>query len=140
MLYTITISITTVLIHIQTQRIQIQYRRTLLFPLRTRLSIPDFSPWWHEERDTILTMLTPSQRTVHLLMFKISVSGDPKNPTTSFNGQNPTLNGRIPNSRLNGPISTDVFSNILKFSGPSLLGMTSSTLQLHFLSGGLLWQ
>ena len=29
---------------------------------------------------------------------------------------------------------------ILRFSGPSLLGMTSSTLQSHFLSGGLLWQ
>ena len=29
---------------------------------------------------------------------------------------------------------------ILKFSGPSLPGMTSSTLQPHFLSGGLLWQ
>ena len=52
------------------------------------------------------TMLTPSQ----LVMSKISVGRDPKNPTTSFNGQNPTLNGRIPNSRLNGIISTDVFS------------------------------
>ena len=29
---------------------------------------------------------------------------------------------------------------IVKFSGPSLPSMTSSTLQTHFLSGGLLWQ
>ena len=56
------------------------------------------------------TMLTPPQHAAHLLMSKISVGRDPKNPTTSFNGQNPTLNGRIPNSRINGPISTDSFS------------------------------
>ena len=33
-----------------------------------------------------------------------------------------------------------LFFKILKFSGLSLPGMTSSTLQPHFLSGGLLWQ
>ena len=49
----------------------------------------------------------------------ISASRDPKNSTTY-------LNGRIPNWR---------HFKILKFSGPSLLGMMSSTLQLHFLSG-----
>ena len=48
--------------------------------------ISDFGPLWHEERDTILNMLTPSQRTAHLVMFKISVGRDPKNSTTSFNG------------------------------------------------------
>ena len=36
-------------------------------------------------------------------------------------------------------LSTDSFFQILKFSWPSLLGMTSSSLQLHFLSRGLLW-
>ena len=35
-------------------------------------------------------MLTPTQRAAHLVMFKISVGRDPKNPTTSFNCQNPT--------------------------------------------------
>ena len=80
----------------------------------------------------IHTMLTPSTRAAHLVMFNISVPRDPKKTTTSFNGQNPTL-------CLNGPISTDTFQNP-QFSGPSLSGMTSSTLQPHFLSEGLLWQ
>ena len=35
------------------------------------------------------TMLTPPQRAAHLVIFKISVGRDPKNPTTPFNGQNP---------------------------------------------------
>ena len=119
---------------------QYKYRRILLFQIRTGLLTSVFGPWQHEERDTILTMLTPSPRAAHLVVFKFSVGRDPKIPTTSFNGQKSTLNGRIPNSRLNAPISTDFFFKILKFSGPSLLGMTSSTLQAHFLSGGLLWQ
>ena len=58
----------------------------------------------NEERDTILTMLTPPRRTAHLVMNKIYVGRDPKNPTTSFNGQNL-------NFHLNGPISTDSFQN-----------------------------
>ena len=78
------------------------------------------------------TMLTPPQRAAHLLMFKISMGRDPKNPTTSFNGQNPILASTI-QSQL-------TLFKILKFSGPYLRGMTSSTLQPHFLSGGLLWQ
>ena len=80
--------------------------------MRTGLLTSDFGPWWHEKRDTILTMLT-LQRAMHLVMSKISVGRNPKNATTSFNGQNPTLNGRIPDSCLNGPISTDVFSKSL---------------------------
>ena len=47
------ISITTVIqIHIQ-----IQYRRTLSFQIRTGLLISDFGPWRHEERDTVLKSL-----------------------------------------------------------------------------------
>ena len=66
--------------------------------VRTDLLTSGFSPWQHEERDTILTMLTPPQPAVHLVIFKISVRRDPKNPTTSFNGQNPTPwhNGQNP--------------------------------------------
>ena len=79
-----------------------KYRRT---QIRTVNYFLDFSSWRQKERDTILTMLTPSQRAAHLVMFKISVG-----TTISFNGPNPTLHGRIPNSCLNGPISTDVFS------------------------------
>ena len=39
-----------------------KYRRNLLFQVRTRLLIPDFGPWRHKKRDTILTMLTPPKR------------------------------------------------------------------------------
>ena len=54
----------------------------------------------------------------------ISAGRDPKNSTTC-------LKGRKPNCRL---------FKILKFSGPSPLGMTSSPLHPHFLFRGLLWQ
>ena len=66
-------------------------------------------------------MLTPPQSAVHLVMFKIFVGRDPK--------KNQHLSKS--NSRL---------FKILKFSGQSLPGMMSSTLQPHFLSRGLLWQ
>ena len=66
--------------------IQYKYRRTLSFRIRTDLLISGFGPWRHEEIDTILKMLTPPQRAVHLVMSKISVGRDPKNQTTSFNG------------------------------------------------------
>ena len=39
------------------------------------------------------------------------MSRDQKIPTTSFNGQNSTCNGRKPNSHLNGLTSTDSFQN-----------------------------
>ena len=98
----------------------------------------------HEERDTILTMLTPSWRDAHLVVIKISVGRDPKIPTEFFNGRNspPYLNGKNSTVCLHRPISTHklLFFKILTFSGPSLPGMMSSTLQPHFLSGGLLWQ
>ena len=84
----------------------------------------------HEVRDTILIMLIilsdPHQPAAHLTMFKISVGRDPKKTNYIFNGQNPTLNW--------------LFFKLLKFTGPSLPGMTLSTLQPHFLPGGLLWQ
>ena len=63
-----------------------------------------------ERHNTYYANLYP-QRAAYLVMSKISVVRDPKNTTTSFNGQNPTPNGRIPNSRLNVPISTDSFQN-----------------------------
>ena len=83
------------------------------------------------------TMLTPSQCTAHLAMFLrtqfISAGQDPKKCTAC-------LNGRKPNSRLQRSKSNWRLFKILRFSGLSLLGMKSSTLQPHFLSGGLLWQ
>ena len=63
--------------------------------------------------ETQFLLCWPHKRAVHPVMFKISVSRDLKIPTTSFNGQNPTLNGRIFNSRLNGPVLTDSFSKSL---------------------------
>ena len=81
----------------------------------------------------------PAQRAVHLVMFKISVGRDPKIPTTCANGQNSTLclNGRNSNLCLHGLMSTFnwLFFKNLKFSGPCLPSMMSSTLQPHFLSG-----
>ena len=74
-------------------------------------------------------------------MVKISVSRDPKKPSTSFNGQNPTLPSTVEDPTTTSTVKIQlVFFKILKFSGPSLLDMMSSTLQPHFLSGGLLWQ
>ena len=63
---------------------------------------------WHNSYYANHTMLTPSLRAAHLVVFKISVGRNPKNP--SFNGPISTHNGRIPNSRLSGPIPTDSFS------------------------------
>ena len=54
----------------------------------------------------------------------ISGGRDPKKSVFSFNGRT----------------STYRLFKILKFSGPYLLGMKSSTLQPHFLYGALLWQ
>ena len=122
-----------------------KYRPTLLFRYERFIINSLTSVLRHEKRKTILTMLTIPHAQRILWCFKISVGRDPKNSTLR-------LNGRIPNTRLNGrnltslsfhgPISTPnwFFFKILKFTEPSLPGMTSSTLPTHFLSGGLLWQ
>ena len=75
---------------------------------------------------TILCWLHPNTRRILWCLRSqfISAGRDPKNSTARFNG-------RILNYCL---------FKILKFSGPSLLGMTSSILQPHFLIRGLLWQ
>ena len=140
-LYNLVISITTV--HIQ-MHIQIQYTGG-----HCRFRYERFINFWlrsiatRGERPNSYNVNNP-QRAAHLVMFKISVGRDPKNSTTSFNGRNSTLCPMAENLTLclHGPISTLnwLFFKILKFSGPSNLGMTSSTLQLHFLSGSLLWQ
>ena len=82
------------------------------------------------------TMLTPPQRAVHLVMFKISIHLC-QSRSEKFNRHR---NGRKLNSRLYGRIPNYCLFKILTFSGPSLLGMTSSTLLPYFLFGGLLWQ
>ena len=64
----------------------------------------------------------PAQRVAHLVMFKISVGRDPKNSTTSFNGQNPThvLNGQNPT------LASMVQSQLLSFQNPQILRTISS--------------
>ena len=101
------------------------------------------------ERHTILTMLTilsdHPQRAAHLVMFKISIHlcrSRPEKLNRRCNGRKlnsvpqwQKLNSLPPWSNLNWP-----FFKVLKFSGSSLLGMTSSTYQSHFLSRCLLWK
>ena len=124
---------------------QIQiHRQTLLFRYERVYKLLT-SVLWHEERDIILTMLTPSQRTAHLVLFNISVCRDPKTLTAATMVENSILYAPMAeksNVCLHGPMSTfiSLFFKILKFLGPSLPGMTSFTFQPHFLSGGLLWQ
>ena len=86
---------------------QIQYRWTLMLQVRTRLITSDFGSWWHEERDTILTIVTPSQRAAHLKSLRsqfISAGRDPENLTAAATVVNLTL-------CLHGPTSTDSFQN-----------------------------
>ena len=72
-----------------------KYRPTLSFQTRTGLLTSDFGDTRREIPFFKVfaghTMLSPPLRAEHLVTFKISVGRDPKNPTTSFNGQNPTL-------------------------------------------------
>ena len=111
------------------------------------LLISDFSSSTRGERHNSYYAdhtIWPHQRAAHLVIFKISVGRDRKK--TQLHLQRPKSNSR-PNGRNStlchhGPISTLnwLFFKILKFSGPSLPGMTLSTLQPHFLSGDLLRQ
>ena len=101
----------------------------------------NFGLWFFNmRRESILTMLTiPNVQCI--LWCRRSVSRDLKNPTTSsmVKIQLSTLchNGRNSTLCLHGPMSTFnwLFFNILKFSEPSLPGMTSSALQPHFCLG-----
>ena len=65
------------------------------------------SDLWHEERDTILTMLTSPPRAAHLVVFTISIHlrrSRPESLTAASTLENSTL-------WLHGPISTDSFQN-----------------------------
>ena len=66
------------------------------------------------------TMLTPPQRAAYLVISKISVGRDLKNPTTSFNGQTPTLNDRNPTH------ASIVQSRLTSFKNPQILRTISS--------------
>ena len=103
------------------------------------VSATDFGRWWHEKRDTILTMLTPPPRNARCILWClrsqfIPAGRDPKNLTaTAAAATVENSTPKPPWSNLNW-----VFFKILKFSRPSLPGMTSSTLEPHFLSGGFI--
>ena len=56
----------------------------------------------------------PHQCAAHLVMFKISVGRDPKNPTTSFNGQNSTAEYPTLTSMVQSQLTS---FHILQFSG-----------------------
>ena len=76
----------------------------------------------------MLTILCwpPPPRVAHLVVFNVSIH--------LCRSRSEKLKRYLQRSTL-----TNSLFKILKFSGPSLLGMTLSTLQPHFLSGGL-WQ
>ena len=136
------ISITT--IHIQ---MQYKYSGDSVVQVRTRLLTSDFGSSTRGERqNSYYADPTPNVRHISRCLRSpfIFAGRDPKNLTASSTVENST---RCPNGRelnflpfmVQYQLST-LFFKILKFSGPSLLGMTLSTLQSHFLSGGLLWQ
>ena len=72
----------------------------------------------------------------------ISASRDPKTQPHASTVENPTSLLQRSNTKLHHSTEESQLTlfKIFKFSEPSLLGMTSSTLQPYFLSGGLLWQ
>ena len=83
---------------------------------------------------------TSNVRHISWSNFKFSTPWSDPNFSTLWSDATSLHHGRTPTSQHHCRYSTESFSKSFKFSGPSLLGMTSSTLQLHFLSGGLLWQ
>ena len=111
-----------------------KYRRILLYQIRT-VYLLLASVHGDTRRETQFFLCWPQpQRAAHLVMFKISIHLCRSRPE-KLNCNGRKLNSMPPLSDLNW-----IFFKILKFSGPSLLGMTSSTLRPYFLSGELLWQ
>ena len=107
------------------------------------LLISDFGSSTREERHNSYCANHP-QRAAHLVVFEISVSRDPKILTAAVTVENSILSVPMAETQSSASMiqcqpSTDSLK-ILKFSGPPLPGMTSFTLQPHFLSWGLLWQ
>ena len=139
----------TTCIHMQRQNTsenrQIQYRHKQVgsvVQVRTVLLTSDFGSSTRGDRHNSYYAdhtIWPHQCVAHLAMSKTSICRDPKNLTAATTVENSTLcpSGRNSIVCLHGPISTLnwLFFKILKFSGPSLPGMTLSTLQPHFLSG-----
>ena len=101
----------TTLIHMQKHTIQIQGDSVVQIRTYNKLLASIFR---HEERDTIPTMLTPFQRAVRLMMFKISVGRDSKN-LTAVATVPPQLYAsmaetQLSSSMVQSQLSTDSFS------------------------------
>ena len=98
---------------------QYKCRRDSVVQIRTVLLTSDFGSSTRE-RDTILTRLTPSQRTAHLVMFKISHGRDPKILTTAAMIENSTL---CPNGREVSylPAWSNVNLHLTHFQNPQIL-------------------
>ena len=96
----------------------------------------------HNSWKSMLTLLCwphPNARRISLCLISqfISASQDPKN---NLRASTATFNGWITKYRLLRSKTQQTSFWNPQFSEPSLLGMTSSKLQPHFLSGCLLWQ
>ena len=138
LLYNLVMSV--IIMHLK-KRKQVQFRWTLLFRYER------FINFWLRFFDTRKKgqnsyNANPTQHAAHLAMLKISILLLWSRPEKSNRHRNGRKLNSVPQwQKLNClPPWSNLFFKILKFSGPSLLGMTSSTLQPHFLSGGLLWQ
>ena len=115
---------------------------TLLLRIRTVLLTSDFVSSTQGDRHNSYYPNHP-QRAAHFVVFKISVGKDPKILTATATVENLILYAPMAENSticLHGPMSTFnwLFFQIIRFSGPSLPGMTSSTLQSLFLSGGVI--
>ena len=110
-------------------------RLTLVVSDTNCLLISDFSSWWQEERDTILKSLWPTILCWRVECLRSLSVGIRKTQLHASMAEIQLSAYMVQSQLLNW-----LFFKILKFSGSSLLGMTSTTLQSHFLSGGLLWQ
>ena len=121
-----------------TVKYECKYRRTLSFQVRTVLLTSNFGSSTLGERHNSYHA-NHSKRAAHLVLFKISVGKDSKNPTTSSTAQiqlyASTAGTQLSVSMVQSQHLNWLFFKILKFSGPSLPGMTSSIFQPHFLSG-----
>ena len=109
-------SITTIIQYIYKHTLQ--YGWTLLFRYERFINFLLRFMATRGERHNSYNVDPSPQRAVHLVMFKISVGRDPKIPTTSFNGQNPTAEYTT--------LALMVQSQLTFFQNPQILGTISS--------------
>ena len=128
--------------------IQIQKQADSVVSDTNGLLISDFGSWRHEGRETQFlkayanhTMLTPTPRAAHLVMFKISIHLCRSGPEKL----NHHRNGRKLNSLPQVDSLPQLDSQLTRFQNPQILRTISSGHDVihtpaHLLSGCLLWQ